>query len=63
MDIKSIRQRLNLTQEQLAYKLGVSWTTVARWEGGKGKPSPLAQKAIDNLLKETNGKTSEHGSK
>lgn len=53
MEVKGIRKKLNLTQEQLARKLGVSWTTVARWERGKGEPSPLAQKAIENLLKET----------
>ncbi|HUV57001.1 MAG TPA: helix-turn-helix domain-containing protein [Dehalococcoidales bacterium] len=53
MDIKAIRVRLNLTQEQLAQRIGVSWATVARWERGAGKPSPLAQKAIENLLKET----------
>ena len=53
MDIKAIRERLNLTQEQLAQKIGVSWATVARWERGIGKPSPLAQKALENLLKET----------
>ncbi len=51
MDIKTIREKFNLTQEQLAHKLGVSWATVARWERGKGKPSPLAQKALEELLK------------
>jgi len=58
-DIKSIREKLNLTQEQLAHKLGVSWATVARWERGKGEPSPLARKAIDDLLKETEEKPSD----
>lgn len=52
MDIKAIREKLRLTQEELAHKLGVSWGTVARWEGGKSKPSKLAQKAIEDLLKE-----------
>ncbi len=52
MDIKSVRERLNLTREKLAHKLGVSWATVARWERGKGKPSPLAQKALEDLLEE-----------
>lgn len=52
MDIKGIRQRLELTQEKLAQRLGVSCYTVRRWETGKVKPSPLAQKAIDDLLKE-----------
>ena len=56
MDIKSIRERLGLTQEQLANKLGVSWATVARWERGKGEPSPLAQKALEDFLKEAEGK-------
>ncbi|MBA7642110.1 hypothetical protein ES703_49796 [subsurface metagenome] len=53
MDIKEIRQRLGLTQEKLAQRLGVSCYTVRRWETGKVKPSPLAQKAIDDLLRET----------
>ncbi len=52
MDIKVIREKLGLTQEEIAQKLGVSWGTVARWEAGKSKPSKLARKAIANLLKE-----------
>ncbi len=52
MDIKEIRKQLKLTQEQLAHKLGVSWTTVSRWENGRSKPSPLALKAIRQLTNE-----------
>lgn len=52
MDIKAIREKLGLTQEGVAHKLGVSWGTIARWEAGKSKPSKLARKAIANLLKE-----------
>ena len=51
MDIRDIRLKLGLTQEELAYKLGVSWGTPARWESGKSKPSKLAQRAIENLIK------------
>lgn len=51
MDIKPIREQLGLTQEELARKLGVSWGTVARWESGKVKPSPLARKVIEDLLR------------
>ena len=51
MNIKQIRKKLNLTQEQLANKLGVSWATVNRWENNKTKPSHLAQKEIDRLTK------------
>ena len=34
-----IRARLQLTQQQLADKLGVSFATVNRWERGHTKPS------------------------
>ncbi|MFH1902125.1 MAG: helix-turn-helix domain-containing protein [Candidatus Omnitrophota bacterium] len=51
LDIKKIRNKLNLTQEQLAYELGVSWTTISRWENDKVKPSPLALKQIQILCK------------
>ena len=60
MDIKALRQRLNLTQEQLARRLGVSWATVSRWERGIGEPSPLAQKAIEGLLKASKIKQAAH---
>jgi type I restriction enzyme M protein len=49
MDIKSIRAALELTQEQLAHKLGVSFVTISRWELGKSKPSSLALQAIAKL--------------
>lgn len=41
--IKSLRRKLQLTQEQLAHRLGVSFATVNRWE--KGKSEPLAAHA------------------
>lgn len=53
MQIKDLRQRLQLTQEQFAQLLGVSVQTVQRWEQGVRKPSRLALQAINNLkLKE-----------
>jgi len=55
MNTKTIRTKLGLTQQEFAYRLGVALPTVARWEAGKGKPSKLARKAIENLLKETLG--------
>lgn len=51
--IKSIRQQLGLSQEELAHKLGVSFTSVNRWENGQTKPSKLAKKQIDLLSKKT----------
>ena len=50
--IKTIRQKLGLSQEELAQKLGVSFTSVNRWENGQTKPSKLAKKQIDLLCKE-----------
>jgi len=51
MDVKALRRKLGLTQEELAQKLGVSWSSVARWEAGRGKPSKLARKALESLQK------------
>lgn len=47
MDIKATREKLGLTQEQLAQKIGVSFKTVNRWENGKSKPSPMARKLLE----------------
>jgi len=51
MNIKEIRTELQMTQEQLAHKLGVSFVTISRWELGKSKPSPLAVEKIARLEK------------
>lgn len=48
-DIKRIRLSLGWSQETLARKLGVSFCTVNRWENGRTKPSPLAQKILSEL--------------
>lgn len=47
--IKSIRTKLNLSQADLAEKLGVSFATVNRWEKGHCEPSQIALNAIKNL--------------
>ncbi len=41
--VKQVRRQLALSQEDLARHLGVSYTTVNRWENGKSKPSKLAK--------------------
>lgn len=50
--LRAIRAALNLTQEQLAERLGVSFATVNRWEGGGNKPQRAAQEAILALARE-----------
>jgi len=47
--LRSIRAVQNLSQEQLAERLGVSFATVNRWEGGVTKPQRAAQQAILDL--------------
>lgn len=51
--IKDLRAKLGLTQEQFAAKVGVTFSTVNRWENGRGKPSPLAVRRIEELLDES----------
>jgi len=50
--LRATRAVLNLTQEQLAERLGVSFATVNRWEGGGNKPQRAAQEAILALARE-----------
>src|SRR5271170_2061134 len=50
--LRAIRARLELTQEQLAERLGVSFATVNRWEGGMNAPQRAAQAAIAALAEE-----------
>ena len=50
--LRAIRVKLNLTQEQLAERLGVSFATVNRWEGGLNKPQRAAQATIAALAVE-----------
>ena len=49
--VRSLRERMGLTQEKLAAKLGVTFASVNRWENGKAKPSPLALKQVEDLLR------------
>lgn len=50
--LRALRAALDLTQEQLAARLGVSFATVNRWEGGSTRPQRAAQEAIDALVRE-----------
>ncbi|PSB18832.1 XRE family transcriptional regulator [Phormidesmis priestleyi ULC007] len=50
--IRELRQLTGLTQEQFAAALGVTYSTVNRWENTHMQPSPLALKQIKAMLKE-----------
>ena len=51
IDIKAIRLEVEFTQEDLARKLGVTLSTVSKWEQGLFSPSRLAREKIEKLLK------------
>lgn len=48
--IRNLRQLMGHTQEQFAGVLGVSFSTLNRWENGHTNPSPLALRQIETLL-------------
>ena len=50
--VKAARKKLNISQEKLAVKLGVSFSTVNRWEKGHSFPSYKAQSQFESLCKE-----------
>lgn len=53
-ELKELREKLGLTQEQLAKLLDVATNTVSRWElGERSIPSllPLAMETVENNLK------------
>jgi putative transcriptional regulator len=53
--IHDLRLAFGLTQEQFAATLGVTYTTINRWENGRSKPSPLAMGRIEEMLEEMGG--------
>lgn len=50
--IKSIRKATFMSQESFAKEIGVSFSTVNRWERGKSKPNYSAMKKIDKFCSE-----------
>jgi putative transcriptional regulator len=49
--VKAVRAALNLSQEDLAHAIGVSFATVNRWENGKTLPSKLALNQFNLFFK------------
>ena len=41
-EVRNLRKKLGITQQEIADALGVSFATVNRWENGKTVPSSLA---------------------
>lgn len=54
--LRQYRLEQQLTQEQLAEKLGVAFLTLNRWLRGHARPSELHQYRIEKLLKTRKGR-------
>src|SRR6266540_2589163 len=50
--IRETRQKLGLSQEELASRLKVSFATVNRWEGGRAKPQKAQLDVLQELFAE-----------
>lgn len=50
--ILALRVKMNISQQQLGDMLGVSFSTVNRWEKGHHEPTLLAKERLKNLFKE-----------
>lgn len=67
--VKDLRERMKLTQEQFAQKVGVTYSTVNHWENGKRMPQPFLVNRLLELKEELGsvkgdeGKTSSRGGK
>ena len=47
--LRFVRKKLNISQEDLARALNVSYATINRWENAKNKPVRMAQVAFDDF--------------
>lgn len=56
-EIKQIRKQLGWSQERLARELGLSFSTISRWERGESHPSPAAQRLLNDLVRSALPKT------
>ncbi len=52
--IKSVREKMLLTQDEMAAALGVNPITICRWETGKSEPNMKAKKAIRDFCQKNN---------
>jgi transcriptional regulator with XRE-family HTH domain len=50
--LKELREKLLVTQEELAEMLGVSFASVNRWENKRHEPTIKAKRKIRDLCKE-----------
>lgn len=54
--VKELRRRLDLTQEQFAQRVGVTYSTINRWENGNRQPQPFLVRRLLELKDELDGR-------
>jgi len=61
--VRRLREKLGLTQEQFAQKVGVTYSTVNHWENGKRAPQPFLLSRLRQLQEqvESQGTASPQG--
>lgn len=52
--IKELRKKMMLSQEEFAKVLGVSFSSINRWENGKHEPTIKIKRKLKALFKEYN---------
>lgn len=52
--VKELRDKLIITQEELAAMLDVSFATINRWETGKHEPTTKMKRKIVEMCKKNN---------
>jgi DNA-binding transcriptional regulator YiaG len=50
VEIKELREKIQLSQERLARLVGTSWVTISRWERKRGTPSGEPEMRLGRLV-------------
>jgi putative transcriptional regulator len=50
-NVRALRRRLGMSQEKFAAEIGVSFSTVNRWENAHRRPSPLSWRAVQEFAR------------
>jgi DNA-binding XRE family transcriptional regulator len=58
--IKELRDKLDLTQEQFAQKVGVTFSTINNWEKGNRQPHPFLFQRLLEMAEEAGLKNIEN---
>lgn len=53
IQVMVLREKMHITKKQLGMMVGVSDTTIGRWENGKSKPQ--STEVIERLISVANG--------